>query len=100
MVDLHFVKGDLKLADFDPVYLPELFRTMKEEEFRKWMLQNKVTRTRLLSEIRNGMAVQDQPASRDNTGTGKRMLTFDTLTLKIINTILEKKGYVCEAKKP
>lgn len=100
LVDLLFVKGELKLADFDPVYLPEPLRTMNEEEFRKLLMKNKVNRARFLSEIKNEFAVQDRAASEDSTVTGKRMLTFDTLTLKIIHTILEKKGYVCEAKKP
>jgi len=99
LVDLLFVKGNFRFSDLDPAYLPETLRLAKEEDLRKLVLQCKAERTFLLSELKSLVATREK-TEEEHSLNNKKMLTFDTLTLKILNTILEKKGYFCGAKSP
>jgi hypothetical protein len=100
LVDLLFVKGNFRYSDLEPASLPESLRLTPEDDLRKLVLQCKVDRARLLSEIKSLIAAREKATEDDKGVHEKKMLTFDTLTLKILNMILEKKGYFCGAKSP
>ena len=98
LVDLLGLKGDVRPEEYDPAFLPEEFRRMKEEDFKKVVIQNRIERTRLIHEIKTLIGEKEQKETADKPLQEKNMQSFDLITLKILNMLLEKKGYVCDRK--